>query len=150
MSEIDNSSGGKSFAPNYPPLDKGFLNALFNALTEAVLATNLDTRMIAYWNRGAESMFGYSAQEVLGRTTEFLYPDVASSRRIHEIAAPVIREQGYWRTEWEFRHRNGSLFPAEATAVPFLQTGGQTFIVYVIRDITERRRAENEKARLQE
>jgi PAS domain S-box-containing protein len=142
MSEIDNSSDAKSFPPDYPPLDEGFLNALFNALTEAVLATNLDTTMIAYWNRGAESMFGYSAQEVLGRTTEFLYPDVASFRRIHEIAAPVIREQGYWRAEWEFRHRNGSLFPAEATAVPFLQAAGETFIVYVIRDITERRRAE--------
>ncbi len=128
----------------YPTdLGESFLNALYNGLSEAVIATNLDTRRIVYWNKGAEALFGYSAREALGQTTEFLYPDHASFRRIHEISAPVVRERGYWRGEWEFRRRDGSLFPAEATATAFLRTeGGEVYIVYVVRDLTERKEAE--------
>ncbi len=125
-----------------PVLRDNFLNALYNALTEAVLATSLDKRLIVYWGKGAEVMFGYSAREAIGRTTEFLYPDAVSFCRIYELAAPAIREHGYWRAEWEFRRRDGSTFPAEATATTFLQTEADTFIVYVVRDITERKQAE--------
>lgn len=45
-------------------------------------------RLIVYWNEGAEAMFASSAEEALGQTTEFFYPDTVSFRRIYEIAAP--------------------------------------------------------------
>jgi PAS domain S-box-containing protein len=127
-----------------PGLDKDFLNALYNGLSEAVLAVGLNTRRIVYWGKGAEVMFGYSAPEVLGRTTEFLYPDYVSFQRIYHIGTPVIREQGCWHTEWEYQRRDGSCFPAEVTLTTFLQTETDVYVVSVIRDVTERRRAEVE------
>jgi len=75
-------------------LDAAFVNALYNGLTDAILAVQFGTRRIVHWNRGAEAMFGYTAQEVLGKTTEIIYPDQDSFERISLLATPQIREQG--------------------------------------------------------
>src|SRR5438034_9354724 len=74
-------------------LDAAFVNALYNGLTDAILAVQFGARRIVHWNRGAEAMFGYTAQEVLGKTTEIIYPDQDSFERISLLATPQIREQ---------------------------------------------------------
>lgn len=129
----------KRRAPLYPAgLSDSFLNALYNGLTEAVLVVDLDTRQIVYWNKGAESMFGYSVEEMLGKTTRRLYPDEDSFERIYALAAPKLRKQGFWRTEWEYQRRDGSRFPAGVGVTTF-QEDHCTYLVDVIRDITDRK-----------
>ena len=134
-----------------PPLDESFLNALFNGIIEAVYAVDLETRCIVYWNSGAERMFGYSADETLRRTTEFLLPDRASFDRIHEIAVPEIKQNGFWRGEWSYRRREGTIFPAEVTAslirTPWPKSNDLNVVV-VVRDITDRKELENQIHRL--
>lgn len=122
-------------------LKESFLTALYNGLTEAVLAVDLDTRHILYWNKGAQAMFGYTAEEVLGKTTRFLYPSEESYHRIYELGEPLLRKQGYWRTEWEYCRRSGSTFPAGVGVTTFRQDG-RTYLVDVIRDITDRKHIE--------
>src|ERR687891_3013205 len=95
------------------PLDAAFVSALYNGLTDAILAVQFGTRRIVHWNRGAEAMFGYAAEEVLGKTTEIIYPDQHSFERISDLATPTIRTEGSWQTEWEYRRRDGSCFPAD-------------------------------------
>jgi len=129
-------------APLYPAgLSESFLNALYNGLTEAVLVVDLETRHIVYWNKGAESMFGYSAEEMLGKTTRCLYADQDAFERIYALAAPKLRKQGFWRTEWEYRRRDGSQFPAGVGVTTF-QENHCTYLVDVIRDITDRKEME--------
>ena len=123
-------------------LDAAFVNALYNGLTDAILAVQFGTRRIVHWNRGAEAMFGYTAQEVLGKTTEIIYPDQDSFERISLLATPQIREQGAWQTEWEYRRRDGSYFPADVVATMIEGSEGAQFYVIVIRDISARKQAE--------
>ena len=48
--------------------------ALLDAVGESVIITDLEGR-IRSWNRGATAIFGYTADEMLGRTPAVLYPD---------------------------------------------------------------------------
>jgi PAS domain S-box-containing protein len=123
-------------------LDAAFVNALYNGLTEAILAVQFGTRKIVHWNRGAEAMFGYAADEVLGKTTEVIYPGQHSFERISQLATPAIREHGAWQTEWEYRRRDGSHFPADVVATMIEGLEGSQFYVIVIRDVSARKRAE--------
>src|SRR5437762_1438657 len=125
-------------------LDAAFINALYNGLTEAILAVQFGTRRIVHWNKGAEAMFGYSAQEVLGKRTEILYPDQHSFERISELATPKIREHGAWQTEWRYRRRDGSTFPADVVATMIEGPEGSQFYVIVVRDIAARKQSEAE------
>ena len=123
-------------------LDAAFVSALYNGLTDAILAVQFGTRRIVHWNKGAEAMFGYAGEEVLGKTTEMIYPDQHSFERISELATPTIRTQGSWQTEWEYRRRDGSCFPADVVATMVEGSQGTEFYVIVIRDISARKRSE--------
>ncbi len=139
-------------APNVAPTSmstalaspgESFLNALYNGMTEAVLAVNVATRQIVYWNSRAEALFGYTQEEILQRTTKHLYLDEDAFQRLYDASTPVILEQGYWRGEAEFRRQDGSRFLGEVTFSTFLQTGqDDAFAVVVLRDISEHRRIE--------
>jgi PAS domain S-box-containing protein len=124
------------------PLDAAFVNALYNGLTDGILAVQFGTRRIVHWNKGAEAMFGYAAQEVLGKTTEIIYPDQHSFERISELATPEIRVHGSWQAEWEYRRRDGSCFPADVVATMIPGSQGTDFYVIVIRDISSRKESE--------
>jgi PAS domain S-box-containing protein len=123
-------------------LDAAFVNALYNGLTDAILAVQFGTRRIVHWNKGAEVMFGYPAQEVLGKTTGIIYPDQDSFERISELATPNIRAHGSWQAEWEYRRRDGSCFPADVVATMIQGSQGAEFYVIVIRDISARKQSE--------
>jgi PAS domain S-box-containing protein len=124
------------------PLDSVFIDAMYNGLTEAIVAIQFGTRKILHWNKGAEAMFGYTAQEVLGKTTEVIYPDRQSFERISEIATPKIHQRGSWRSEWEYRRRDGSCFPADVVATMVQGSERIEFYVIVIRDISAKKKAE--------
>jgi PAS domain S-box-containing protein len=124
------------------PLDAAFVSALYNGLTDAILAVQFGTRRIVHWNKGAEAMFGYAGEEVLGQTTEIIYPDQHSFERISELATPTIRAHGSWQTEWEYRRRDGSCFPADVVATMVEGSQGTAFYVIVIRDISTRKQSE--------
>lgn len=135
-------SVGTVRAALYSP-GKSFLSALYNGIVEAVLAVNVETRHIVYWNHGAETMFGHTREEVLERTAEFLHPKDAAFQRMYEISTPIIQEKGHWSGEWEFQHRDGRCFLAEVTLTTFLQTDTEdVYAVMVIRDITDRKKTE--------
>ena len=123
-------------------LDSGFVQALYNGLTEGILAVQFSTRTIVHWNKGAEAMFGYAAQEVLGKTTEIIYPDQYSFEEISRLAMPSIREKGAWHTEWEYKRRDGSRFPADVIATMIESSEGSQFCVIVIRDISAKKQAD--------
>ena len=122
-------------------LNAAFVNALYNGLKEAILAVQFGTRTLVHWNKGAEAMFGYTAQEVLGETIEIIYPDPHSFEEFSQLATPSIRQTGAWQAEWKYRRRDGSCFPAEVVATMIEGSEGSQFYVIVVRDISTRKQA---------
>jgi PAS domain S-box-containing protein len=95
-------------------------------------------------NPSATKVFGHSRKEMLGRRTDFLHVDKRRLRKFQEYLLPAIAEQGYFHlSEFEMKHNDGRIFPTEHTVVPLEDDQGKRIgWVSIVRDISERKRAE--------
>ena len=110
-------------------------------LSDAVIQTGADGRVTG-WNPAAARLYGYAAEEVLGKTPELWLPPGGADAVVAEVLAALDRE-GRWSGEVEFVRRDGSRGITETTVVPVLdERGRRTGTLGVNRDVTERRRAE--------
>jgi PAS domain S-box-containing protein len=110
----------------------------------------LDTAgRVATWNTGAERIKGYQSAEIVGKHFSAFYPreDVAAGKCEEELA--IASDQGRFEEEgWRIR-KDGTRFWASVTITALRDPNG-TLVGYakVTRDLTERRRAEEERVRL--
>lgn len=126
------------------------LQAAVGGTLDAIITIDEDQR-IRMFNRGAETIFGYAAAEVLEQPLERLLPE--AFRDVHrdhveafgasDDAARPMGERG----EIAGRRKDGELFPAEASIAKADVDGRRQYTV-VLRDITERRELERERERL--
>jgi PAS domain S-box-containing protein len=109
------------------------------------------TQRIRLFNDGAAAVFGYAADEVLDRPLDVLLPErVHGVHRAHVRAfadAPVAARRMGERSLVAGRRRDGTEFPAEAAITRVAAADGPVYAV-VLRDITERHRAEQVHERL--
>jgi PAS domain S-box-containing protein len=114
---------------------------LLNAMGLAVVGTDLELN-INYWNAFAEKLYGWSAEEALGRSVK----EVAHSEDARLLTPEIWAElsQGRtWSGEFRVERRDGSLVPTQAIQSPVYGPGGQLVgIIGVSMDITERKLAE--------
>jgi PAS domain S-box-containing protein len=117
--------------------------ALLANVNDAIVAFDNQFRITA-WNVAAESLFGWKAEQVLGQNalsivlTEWPVTEVDEMRR-------AIAKTGVWRGEATQARKDGTRFPAEVSSVVLKDESGQaTTYINVNRDITERKRAEEE------
>jgi len=99
---------------------------------------------IVFWNRAAQVIFGYQAEQVLGRSATLLMPE--KYREAHSRSLERLRLGGDFsyvaRTrELEGLRRNGKEFPLELSLAAWKVPQG-TFFTAIIRDITNRKRVE--------
>ncbi len=101
---------------------------------------------IAIVNRQAEDMFGYSRAELLGHEVEMLLPEGAREHhhghRGRYARNPELRPMGPGLDLFG-RRKDGSEFPVEISLSP-VKTSSGMFVSSVIRDVTQRRRMEQE------
>ncbi len=101
---------------------------------------------IAVVNAQVEEMFGYRREEILGQPIEILLPDRLRDRHTRHrhdfIADPQLRPMGEGLDLVALR-KDRSEFPVEISLSP-VRVGGQRFVSSVIRDVTERKRMEDE------
>jgi PAS domain S-box-containing protein len=105
-----------------------------------------EARTISLFNWGAERVFGYTADEMLGKSLDTLLPAAIRERHAGEIAhfshsSQTARRMGE-RSTIVGQRKNGEIFPAEASISRYMAGGQWTFTV-ILRDITDRRRTED-------
>jgi len=114
---------------------------LLDTVEQAVVATDVAGTII-YWNRFAETLYGWPATDVLGRNVL----DVTPTPTTHAQAAAILarlRAGESWSGEVEVQRRDGTTFPALMTNAPVSDAARKVVaIVGVSFDITERKRGE--------
>jgi PAS domain S-box-containing protein len=120
------------------------LRTISEAALDAVIMMDAEGHAV-HWNPAAQRMFGYTAAEVLGRDIHQLL----TPARYHDEIARALRV--FFRTgqgqavgrimELPAIHKNGQEFPIEISLAP-IRLAGEWNAVAVIRDITERKQAE--------
>lgn len=129
-------------------LDSAYLAAIVDSSNDAIIGKDLNG-IVTAWNRAAETMFGYRAEEMIGRPVTLLIP---TDRRSEEdrILERVRRGERVEHFETVRRRRDGLDIAVSLTISP-IRDGGGTVIgaSKIVRDITERREAA-ERLRLSE
>ena len=124
--------------------------ALFETAPDAVLVVEAG-RIIAA-NPQAERLFGYTTQELLGELIEKLVPErfhgVHPAHRDAYTAEPAPRPMGSALELWG-RHKSGTEFPVEISLSP-LRQGDRMLVSAAVRDVTERKRAQDELRRIRD
>jgi PAS domain S-box-containing protein len=119
------------------------LQRVLSSLNEAVVITDPNTRTLADCNRTFESMFGYRRDEVTGKPTSILHVDEAAFVAFRSFLAKwdVVADGASF--QFVMKRKNGEVFPSEHY-VTYVRddTGRPVKGVSVIRDITERLRAD--------
>ena len=129
-----------------------FQARLLDTVGQAVVALDLDGR-ITYWNRFAETLYGWPAREVVGRpASEILTPEDQQGRA-DEVMSELMAGRN-WSGEFEVRRRDGTSFVAMVIDTPvYDEQGNLAGMIGVSTDITERKEAEDalrrSKARFQ-
>lgn len=128
---------------------------LFRGLLEAapdamVIVDRAGT--ISLVNAQAEQMFGYERAELIGQTVEILVPDRYSGMhmafRQGYVSEPRTRPMGL-AGDLRARRKDGSELPVEITLSP-LQTDEGLLVLAAVRDITERKRMQEETDRVKD
>jgi PAS domain S-box-containing protein len=114
---------------------------LLDTVEQAVIATDL-RGIVTYWNRFAETLYGWTAAEAVGRNIlELTAPDF-SQKQASEIMARLSKGES-WSGEFTVRSKKGDLFPGYVCSSPVLDGKGKLIgIVGISNDITERKNAE--------
>jgi PAS domain S-box-containing protein len=118
-------------------------HALAESAQEGIISAD-DRGRIVFWNPAAGQIFGYSTGEVLGRSLEMLIPERFRVQPRRNLASYLSnrKSQLLGRTvEMVGLKKDGSEFPIEVSLTTW-QAAGAVFFAGVVRDITERKRAE--------
>lgn len=99
--------------------------------------------VIASWNPGAEKLYGYRAEDVIGTDVGFLLPPQQRQREADILASIRTRREAR-SYETELLTQDGSLIPVSLTVSPILDDGGVRGIATIAQDITKRRATELE------
>ena len=119
------------------------LAAIVAASGDAIISAGTDLA-VQTWNAGAQQLFGYGEAEARGRTLiELIVPDVYKAETAAFYAA-VMSNRTALLKDTVRRHKDGRLVPVETSISPILDRSGRvTGLSIILRDISERRRAED-------
>ena len=123
------------------PTNNHFHARLMDAVGQAVIATDPQGKVV-YWNRAAESLYGWSAKEAMGHPIVEIMASEALIERAEEIMTELSRGRS-WRGELTVRRKDGTTFPALVTDTPVHdEQGNLVAIIGVSTDITEIKQTE--------
>jgi len=117
--------------------------ALFNYATLGIIVTDNEGRIVDF-NKYAESQFGYSKEEIIGKTVEVLIPPQFHSSHINYrkgfYKLPEPRQMGHGRDLYALK-KDGAQFPVEVS-LSYYEIDENTFVIAFVIDITVRKKNE--------
>lgn len=115
--------------------------AVVQQAAEGILLADVSTKRVLETNTTYQGLLGYSPEEISYLTLYDLLP--YSREDTDSYVGGVLDQSGYVSGEWRHRRKDGSLVDVEFSANVILD-GGQEVVCMVVRDITERKRIEEE------
>lgn len=121
------------------------LKSVFSSLNEAVLLIDPATQKIIDCNKAAEKILGYERHELENQDMRILHVNEEMNNRFRNESNEALKLKGFYETVFHLRRKNREIFISEHYVNPIYDENGKlTLIVSVIRDITERKKAENQ------
>jgi PAS domain S-box-containing protein len=126
-----------------------YLASVVNSSDDAIIGKDLKGTILS-WNRGAERLYGYSSEEVVGRSISLLVPP-GRADEIPAILGRVERGESIEHYETVRIRKDGEQIDVSVTVSPIKDAKNRVVgASSVARDITERRQAEKEIKKLNE
>jgi PAS domain S-box-containing protein len=180
--KVASSGKPASFEAYFPPMQKHFnisvfspskgkFNTLFHDITErkkkeeilrdqglvinsasdAIFSTD-NSFIIKTWNKAAEGIFGWTAEEVIGKVSTSIfnaeYPTLDGTTR--EQTLEQLMNNAFWKGELVYHKKDGSPIPVSASASLVKDKNGSVVgMVAVLHDISARKRREDELRKTQ-
>jgi len=95
-------------------------------------------RHVIFWNRGAERLFGWKAEEVEGHHVEFIYPPDRRAEVVRHIL-PALQREGAWAGEFPCIRKNGETFTGFLNLSRVFDARGAVICTLgILSDVTER------------
>jgi PAS domain S-box-containing protein len=114
--------------------------AIVESSQDAIVSKSLDD-IITSWNPAAESMFGYSSQEIIGKPGTLLSPEDRADE-VTAILAKVAAGEPVEPLETVRLRKDGTVFPVSLTVSPIRDAGGEVIgAATIARDVTELKQA---------
>jgi PAS domain S-box-containing protein len=123
------------------------LAAIVESSDDAIVSKDLNG-IVTSWNRSAERMFGYTAEEMVGESIRRIIPADRQGEE-DDVLNNIRRGLKVDHFETIRQRKDGTTFPVSLTVSP-VRTGDGTIVgaSKIARDITDRRQVEQERARL--
>lgn len=127
--------------------DRARLAAIVESSNDAIISRDMDGA-IASWNKSAERMFGWTAAEIIGKPIQTLSPPDRRGNFMHALEQ-VKRGEIAEPYDTERVRKDGTRFDARVSLSAVKDAAGHvTGIAIIVRDITDRKRAEQAQAQL--
>ena len=121
-----------------------YLASIVESSEDAIFGKDMDS-MIASWNPAAERLFGYTAEEIIGRSTVTLFP-LDRRDELLDILSSIRRGEIVNLPDTERLHKNGQVVPVSITISPIRNTRGEIIGASAIaRDLRRQKQAEQER-----
>ena len=117
-----------------------FLGSIPLQVSDALIVTDLNYR-ITYVNKAAEFLFGYPAEEIIGKTLDILCSE-SWEERLQEEVRQTVSTGRVWSGALKSRRKNSTTFSVEMRVSPLRDSRKRlTSFISIFHDLTERRRA---------
>ena len=121
-------------------------SAIAETSADAIVGHTLDPRIV-YWNQGAERLYGYAPDEVIGQPSSILMPP--GHNELPAVIERIRRGEQVPHYETRRRRKDGTVIDVSVAVSPIKTRDDELVGVSVVaRDISERKRAEEALARL--
>lgn len=101
---------------------------------ELVGIIKVKDRKILWRNKAMDRIFGYESDELLGASTRILYPDPLSYKQLGEVAYPILRGNGVYRTQLEMVRNDGQKIWIDLSGVLLSNQNAES--MWMMMDIT--------------
>ena len=124
--------------------DSQRLALIVESSQDAIISKDLDG-IITSWNRGAERLFGYTAEEAIGKPVTILIPEDRLNEE-PQILGRIRRGEAVDHYDTIRRHKDGRLIDISLTVSPLTDADGRIIgASKIARDITDRKRAQQQQ-----